>query len=104
IYPTACDLLGVEIPETVQGKSLRPILKDPKATVREAAFAVNGKKGHFLRTDQWAFMKYKNGSEELYDMETDPGQFTNLAGEADHVSVKADLLKKLKAKVKEAKN
>ncbi|MEM6915258.1 MAG: sulfatase, partial [Verrucomicrobiota bacterium] len=76
IYPTACDLLGVDIPKKVQGESLRPVLMDPSAAVREAAFSVNRKTGHFLRTDQWAYMKYKDGSEELYDMENDPDQFT----------------------------
>ncbi|MEM1444101.1 MAG: sulfatase-like hydrolase/transferase, partial [Verrucomicrobiota bacterium] len=100
IYPTACDLLGVDIPETVQGESLRPVLADPSATVREAAFSVNRKTGHFIRTDQWAYMQYKNGAEELYDMENDPDQFTNLADQEEYAEQKAKLAKMLKRKVK----
>ena len=83
IYPTACELSGVEIPTTVEGESLVPLLADPAAKVREAArsFAAGGKS---LRTADWAYMRYKDDSEELYDMKTDPGQFTNLAKDPAH--------------------
>ncbi|MDF1825551.1 MAG: sulfatase [Verrucomicrobiales bacterium] len=80
IYPTVCDLVGVGMPDSVQGKSLRPVLRDPGASVREVAYSTNRKQGDFVRSDRWAYMKYHDGSEELYDMEKDPGQFTNLAG------------------------
>lgn len=98
IYPTICDLLGLGVPESVQGRSLRPVLTDPRATVREAAFASDGRKGQFLRTDRWAYMRYRDGSEELYDMENDPGQFTNLAGDEEFAAEKAGLVKRLEAK------
>ena len=32
-----------------------------------------------MRTPNWSYMKYKDGSEELYDMIKDPKQFKNLA-------------------------
>ncbi|MDF1659479.1 MAG: sulfatase [Verrucomicrobiales bacterium] len=104
IYPTACDLLEVEIPETVQGQSLRPILQDPKRTVREAAFSLNRKTGQSIRTDRWAYFKYKDGSEELYDMAADPGQFNNLAGNEDAAGKKAELEVILMEKVKVSEN
>lgn len=82
IYPTLCELTGVPIPESVQGKSLVPILDNPEIVIREAALSVV-RNGHSLRSTDWAYMRYQDGSEELYDMRADPGQFTNLAGRAD---------------------
>lgn len=99
IYPTACDLLGLEIPATVQGQSLRPVLQDPGAAVREAAFSLDRRKGQSIRTERWAYMRYKDGSEELYDMVADPGQFANLAGSVEVAGRKAELEKMLKEKV-----
>lgn len=95
IYPTVCDLVGVAVPETVQGKSLKSVLSDPEATVREAAFTLDRKKGHAARTDDWAFFQYAKGGEELYDMNADPGQFTNLAENPDYSEVRATMLKHL---------
>ncbi len=85
IYPTVSELAGLDIPETVQGRSLVPILRDPTAEVRDAALSLDS--GHLLRSDRWAYMGYQNGEEELYDMVNDPAQFHNLARSADHAEV-----------------
>lgn len=99
IYPTVCDLTGVDIPETVQGKSLVPVLKDASASVRDAVFSLDPRKGYAVRTKDWAYMRYKDGTEELYDMVNDPGQFTNLADRAEYAGEKAELSETLDGKV-----
>ncbi len=101
IYPTLCSLLELPIPKSVQGKSLLPTLKDSATKSRQGALSLIGG-AHCLRTDRWAFMKYKNGEEELYDMTADPEQFTNLAKEREHQATKKKLLAQLKARVKSA--
>ena len=77
LFPTACEMVGVQIPSSVQGSSLLPILKNPKKKVKNSALSFTPK-GTSMRTEKWAYMKYKDGAEELYDMKNDPKQFKNL--------------------------
>ena len=78
LFPTACDLVSLSKPRSVQGTSLLPIINNPKFKAKESALSfVN--KGTSMRSSNWAYMKYGDGSEELYDMKKDPKQFTNLA-------------------------
>ena len=83
LYPTLLDLSGIEKTQELQGKSLVPILKGQKDSVRDFAFSVTqGGDTYLIRTDRWAFIQYGKEGEsgmELFDMYQDPGQFTNLA-------------------------
>lgn len=99
VYPTICSLLKLPIPDSVQGKDLLPVLKDSKATVRKGALTLL-RGSHSLRTDRWAYLRYKNGDEELYDMKEDPGQFTNLADKKDLLPVKKQLSVRLTERIK----
>ena len=95
IYPTVSELTGLKVPQKAQGKSLVPILNDPKSEVKPGA--ISFAKGTSWRTKDWAYIRYKNGEEELYDMQKDPGQITNLAGDSQH----ATQLKKLAAELEQ---
>lgn len=84
VYPTLSELVGLRIPTEVQGKSLVPVLHDPTKSVRPAALSLN--KGYSLRTPNWQYIRYQDGSRELYDMIGDPEQHTNLAKADEHTS------------------
>ena len=89
LFPTACDLTGVPPLPTLQGKSLRPLLDDPHATVHDAAFtqARRGAKAEFwgrtVRTARWRCTEWNEGRDgiELYDHDADPHEYANVAND-----------------------
>ncbi len=92
IYPTLLELAGLPPNEVLQGHSLVPQLKDP-ATEREwPAITTHNHDNHGVRTVRWRFIQYADGTEELYDMEADPNEFKNLAGDPAYL----DTLKELR--------
>ncbi len=98
LYPTVSNLCGLEIPGNIQGKDISGMLDDPAVKVRDAALSSG--KGRLLRTENWAFLDYgKSG--ELYDMEKDPKQYTNLIDNPGYAKVLSDMKEKLKGKLSE---
>jgi len=79
IYPTVCELTGQSIPNDVQGTSLVPLLNRTSQQIKPGALSFHN--GYSLRTPNWHYMHYTDGSRELYNMKDDPGEFTNLSGE-----------------------
>lgn len=79
IYPTVSELAGLKVASDVQGISQGPVIRDPRVIVKRQAVSFV-KNGVSLRTAGWSYMRYKDGSQELYDMTKDPDQLTNLAG------------------------
>ena len=83
LYPTISHLCGLEIPAHVQGKNIAKMMDQPQVEVRERAFSVAPmRKGFLLRDHQYAFIQYGEHAEngmELYDVQKDPKQNTNLA-------------------------
>lgn len=80
IYPTLADLAGIAVPEDVDGISLKPQVDSP-ATQRARPAITEHNPGNFgVRDTRFRFIQYANGSEELYDLKTDPEEHTNLIG------------------------
>ncbi|MCA9179698.1 MAG: sulfatase [Planctomycetales bacterium] len=98
LYPTLADLVAAPAPEGLDGVNLAPVLRNSAAVVREGALSLH--QGHSWRTRDWAYMRYNDGSEELYDMRDDPGQFDNLAQSDPHRETKAQLAGQLDEQLK----
>ena len=54
-----------------------------------------GAGNHAVRSDRWRYIRYKDGSEELYDHSNDPWEWTNLAGDPRYADVIADHKRRL---------
>lgn len=99
LYPTLADLSDLETPSHVQGKSFAKLLDTPDKSIHEAIYCLRGK-DHLLRTERWAYLQYNNGTAELYDMQTDPHQYTNLVDSPKHRPQLQLMQKRLAQKLK----
>jgi arylsulfatase A-like enzyme len=99
IYPTLVDLAGLPRRKDLDGRSLVPLIKDPR-TQWQPALMTMGKGNHAVRSDRWRYIRYKDGSEELYDHSKDPWEWTNLATQSKYADVIAEHRKWLPTKEK----
>ncbi|MCA9146967.1 MAG: iduronate-2-sulfatase, partial [Planctomycetales bacterium] len=108
LYPTIAGVCGLEIPSRLQGKNIATMLDDPTVSVRDAAFSVApSRQGFLLREDKWVYIQYKEDASagiELFDMEMDPRQFTNLAELPEHAPIVARFKAKLAEKLRELRD
>lgn len=93
LYPTLVELAGLPPKSDLDGISIVPLLKNPAAAWDRPALTTAGFKNHALRTERWRYIRYEDGSEELYDHDKDPLERANLAASAEFAQVKADLQK-----------
>jgi arylsulfatase A-like enzyme len=93
IYPTLAELCGLAKPSNLEGHSIAPQLKNANAPREWPAITSHNQGNHTVRTEQWRYIRYADGSEELYDMMKDPNEWTNLVADKKLASVKTDLAK-----------
>ncbi|MDR2765488.1 MAG: sulfatase, partial [Tannerella sp.] len=91
IYPTLLELCGFPAKEELEGNSIVPLLKRPDAEWERPSLTTHGKDNHALRSERWRYIRYADGSEELYDHDADPQEWVNLAQKAEYDPVKRDL-------------
>jgi len=121
IYPTLCEMTGLEIPSFVEGSSMLPLLESPNQEWKSAAFSefvigvyrerADGKKweGLAMRTDRYRYVEWYDMATneltdiELYDHQTDPQENQNIANRPENSEIIKQLSAKLKAGWKEAK-
>ena len=107
--PTFLDFAGVDIPEDIQGKSLKPILENEGKTPadwRKAAYyhyyeypAEHSVKRHYgIRTQDFKLIHFYNDIDvwEMYDMKKDPHEMNNIFGNPDYADKQQELMQLLK--------
>ncbi len=95
IFPTLCDLTGVEIPKFTQGVSLKEILEYPNATGHTAIAYKNN--ASTIRTSTHRMTLHKDGFVELYDHTTAENETKNVADK--HPELIEELKNLLKARL-----
>jgi len=84
LYPTLVDLVDLTPPPDLEGHSLAPQLRDAHAERTWPAITTSNRGNHAVRSRDWRYIRYADGSEELYDHRADPNEWTNLAGDPAH--------------------
>ncbi len=92
VYPTLCELAGLSVPVSLEGKSLVPLLADAAASVKQAAFSqfprTHGGRdymGYAMRTDRYRYVEWFDAvrgevvARELYDHASDSEENENVA-------------------------
>lgn len=109
LYPSLCELAGLDLPEGLQGKSFVPQLLDPAAPGKSVALTVASRganltavlkldpevMGRSLRSDRYRYTLWPDGTRELYDYDNDPEEWKNLAGDAQSAPLVADFDRQL---------
>jgi arylsulfatase A-like enzyme len=80
VYPTLVELTSLPSRAGLDGQSLVPQMRGARRTRPAITTANQG--NHAIRTSKWRYIRYADGSEELYDRAADPNEWTNLAPEA----------------------
>jgi arylsulfatase A-like enzyme len=83
LYPTLVDLCGLPKNAQNEGKSLKPLLVDSTHRSETPAITTYGINNHALRTENYRYIKYEDGSEEFYAHDSDADEWYNLAASAE---------------------
>ena len=90
IYPTLIELAGVAKRTDLEGLSLVPQLREAASKRERPAITSHNQGNHGIRSERWRYIQYADGSEELYDLQADPNEWTNLAGRSEYAPVIAE--------------
>ena len=123
IYPTLIDLCGLDEKtrkndkgHPLDGHSLKSLLEKPtqgKWSGPDSALTALYKwrmkynpsqENYSLRADNWRYIRYENGKEELYATSEDPHEWVNLAGNPSHSATLISLRRKLHARIPSAES
>ncbi len=78
IYPTLLELCNLPARDDLEGISLLPQLQDAAVRRERPAIISHNRGNHAVRSEHWRYIRYADGSQELYDLRTDPHEWTNL--------------------------
>lgn len=87
IYPTLLELAGMKEDSAQQGQSLVPLMQDPDAPWGHPAITSFGPDNYAVRSTRYRFIQYRDGSQELYDHQSDPHEWRNVVDDPNLAEV-----------------
>ncbi len=92
VFPTVCELTAVACPDTVEGRSLVPLMNGSAERVRETVFAAYRDIQRTVSDGRWKLIRYYVSEEtgagtnriQLFDLANDPGETTELSALSEH--------------------
>jgi arylsulfatase A-like enzyme len=91
VYPTLVELCGLPPNSLNEGTSMVPLLESPDMEWETASVTTHGKDKHAVRLRNWRYIQYDDGSAELYNLEEDPNEWTNLASDPAYENIVSEL-------------
>lgn len=82
LYPTLVDLCGLPSKTDLEGANLAPLLNNPMSKWGRPAITTYQRNNHSIRSEAFRYVRYADGSEELYDHRNDRDELKNLAADA----------------------
>ncbi len=90
LYPTIAELCGLPVSEKLEGESLVSLLEDTEMTRERPVLSTWLYKNHAIRSNNWRYIQYRDGTEELYNHQNDPGEHVNLASDPQYEQIIAE--------------
>lgn len=87
IYPTLIELCDLPPRTDLEGHSLVPQLKDANTPRKWPAITSHNRNNTSVRTENYRYIHYADGSEEFYDMKQDPAEWKNLSGDPNYAKL-----------------
>lgn len=100
LFPTLCDLSGLPVPETVEGRSYREAIADPAVVHREEVFAAYRHLQRSLRYGRYKLIEYSvegARTSQLFDLRSDPYESRDLSGDVAYAQTLTEMRNRLRA-------
>ncbi len=98
LFPTLCGLSGIPIPDTVRSESLVPLLMHKTDHVHDFVTGMFTDTQRMITNQQWKFVLYpKAGREQLFDLQSDPHELTDLSTAPKYQDRKEELKQRLQS-------
>ncbi len=100
IFPTLCDILGIDVPKTVEGKSFADILQNKRVTGRETLYMAYKDNVRSVKNEKYKLIEYRTDGlkkTQLFNLNSDPYEMENLYGKPEYqniyLSLKEEMLR-----------
>ncbi len=98
LFPTVCELTSADVPRNIDGRNLAAVIAGKDDSVHPYVTCYFRDKQRMIRTDRWKLIHYPELDKyQLFDLDSDPHEMTNLSGTPAHQHAESELREQLRA-------